>query len=342
MPRPIIVLIVTLTILVPAAPVVGEETQDSIVVDGTLHSPDEIFRLLERSELAYVIRMTDTLEQIIGKPERLVLDPWLLVADDEGNAAVAQYEFSDSILAALKAGDLDYKNGRYQSAAAHYRRAHELSPNSSPPLTYLGNTYYMAGQFDSARVILNRALERNPDDYQALWFLAETYWELDSLEAAWRTMCRAHLMNRNHEEIRKSIAQLRADMGDAWEYFEFTPHYQVYADSTDTTTIHILTDNESLGYAMVKALWRFEPGYTERMAPGAHFLGPFNMLEEREALVMSIAYMDDNVPIEEIIDEGFIDAFILYEVVGPIEPRLLMILSEETLSHLTDYIDRYH
>ncbi len=93
---------------------------------------------------------------------------------------------------------------------------------------------------------------------------------------------------------------------------------------------------------MVKALWQYESGYADSMLGTGHEQLAFNLQEEKEALLAYLAMHENAEPLNQIISDGFVTEFLLYELAGPKLPGVLLLLPRETFNRIVEYVEKYH
>ncbi|MDX9856352.1 MAG: tetratricopeptide repeat protein [candidate division Zixibacteria bacterium] len=336
-------LIITVILLVGC--VSSADAQDDtteIIIDGTIHYGNELYSLVERSNITYLWDITDSIDSILGKLERPVLPPALGTFETERGRVLDLYPFPDTVVFLMDVARFAFKRNEYLGAIHFYRKAAELAPDMSTPLAQLGNCYYTIQEFDSARAVLLRAIDINPHDFTAYWVLADTYHRMDSLDRAWDHLLMTHLLNRNEEDIRKALFRYRADMGMNWDNWEFIPRYHAYRDSADSMLVHVTSHPVCAGYALAKAFWEFEPGYRENMAPGADVIAGVNMTEEVEAFHMAYPLLRDSLPIDDILFAGYLHEFIVYEMIAPKHPVILLTIDPASRQRVAEYVNRFH
>lgn len=311
-----------------------------VVVDGTIHSPKEILRLLEESALKYTIEVLDTVvvDSIIATLP-LVAPTTVPVDTDEG-PVLGRMQLPENLADRMAYGDSLFDEKQYDEALVIYQDLLDSFPETFIFATLVGDTHWSLNQLDSAEYWLLRSLELNPISYQTHWFLADTYRNQGRLDLALKHCYLAHLYNRNHRSIKNRLRQLREQAGRPWKEWSF---YPVYRMSQSGDTVNIALDSETMGYALTKALWQFEPGYAERMAADDNVLArDVNLLEEREAVSTGARELADTIPVEEMADRGEIDLFIVYEIITRRDPEFALWLDERTINQLIEYLDTYH
>lgn len=330
-------------VFLPAALSLAQEAQDttSVAVDGTIHSPAEIFRLMELSELTYLIgELSDTSSS--GDTPLPVLPHDLYVHWTRGTGEVWQYHLADSATALYMAAEDAYAAEDYDSARRLYRQTLELEPSFAVAITMIGDTYFVQGLLDSAIFYYEKAIASNFHSYQAHWFLADALWKTgDSLRAA-EEITLAHLLNRNHLKLQEIMIDYCTAAGLGWDAWDFNPVYNITRDSTDGHIIHVNLTTEWIAYGIVKALWKFEPGYAERMLENKDNPTDRYLLEEREAVACQLIATDREDFAMELLDAGFWDSFILYEILCRKDPSVLYSNTPEIFRHLVNYLRQYH
>jgi hypothetical protein len=109
--------------------------------------------------------------------------------------------------------------------------------------------------------MFKKAIELNYISYDAHWFLADTEWELGNKETAMQEITMAHLLNVGHESLRNKMISCRQALKHDWKDWDYLPQYLL---SQKGKEVSVDMDIEWLGYAIVKAIWKYEPGYAEK------------------------------------------------------------------------------
>ena len=112
--------------------------------------------------------------------------------------------------------------------------------------------------------------------------------------------------------------------------------------SQEDNNVKIYFNPDWLGYVLVKALWKYEPGYSEKMFGPGYEYQLVCFLEEKEAIGSLLAHNKKIGYIEQIIDDGFINEFILYEIVLKKSPNTLLPLQRDLFMRVVNYVDIYH
>jgi tetratricopeptide (TPR) repeat protein len=234
-----------------------------------------------------------------------------------------------------------FENRHYDSALQLYLRLQQEAPSFDPVLTLIGDVHYIQARHDSAAFYYRLALKANRSDYQAHWFLADALWALGDTTEALYQITTAHILNVNHEVLQEVLIDYRARVGRPWIDWSFDLRYEIGRDSARVT---IQTDINSSFYAMTKALWAYEPGYADKMLDTIDLADRvLNLTQEREAAVASLLGIDSlRVNVAEKIGADYIQQFVLYEVIAKREPRLMLLLTEESRDLVVEYLTNHH
>jgi len=304
----------------------------------SLHEPAEIIKIMEESKLEYELGVDDSLTPMKIESPR-VLSSETLLLEDGGNYSLTRYPLSADAKEVLSSGENAYQEKDYESALKAYNRLMEMEPKYWHALVLIGDVHYSKGEFDKAKAAFEKAIKHNFVDYQAHWFLGDTLWNLGDQQGAIRSLTTAHLLNVNHEVLRKRLVSYRAKAERPWKDWTYEPRYSLKRDGD---TIKVTFAEGWLGYAIVKAVWAFEPGYAHEMVGTDYEKNVITIPEEKEALVAELGTNHEMKHIEKIIDEGYANEFIYYELLARRAPETIVLLPREIFMRLVDYVDTYH
>jgi tetratricopeptide (TPR) repeat protein len=203
----------------------------------------------------------------------------------------------------------------------------------------IGDTYYNMGQYENAKTFLLQSIEKNFISYQAHWFLSDTYYKIGDIDSALKEITIAHLLNVNNQGIQKGIRYYRTKLQRPWKEWTFDPQYNLSKDGDKVT---IKASEEWLGYALVKALWAYEPGYVESMLGEPRGTRMVVWPEEQEAVVVLMAANNKFKNIEEVFEKGYFTEFITYEMLGKKYPDALVLMPREAFMRIVEYVNAFH
>jgi tetratricopeptide (TPR) repeat protein len=345
MERRILVSVLSLgAVLLGYAAVVAEDaevTPENVVVDGNLHTPAELLKLLVKSELTYVIDIwqDSIMPQDTSYP--VVLNPmtWAKVVD--GQPKYGLLVLSDSLQPLLDSAEAAFKEKDLDVALSLYRLLLEKAPEYVHTRTLIGDVFFMRGEYDSAASYYRQAIDANSSDYQAHWFLGDALEKMGDTVEAIRELTIAHILNIHHKTLKKALVAMRDHSGKLWKEWEFKPRYILKQDSGK---VMVISDNQSMFYALTKALWAYEPGYEAKMRDTSDIVDRILELEEeREAVACAWLSADSSKKdfYEQIGADNF-QQFVLYEVIAKRDPYLMLHLDERSLNLLVEYVNRFH
>lgn len=303
-----------------------------------IHAPDEIFKIMEKSAITYELR---ELEDEILPPDRtgnLNYNHFYRVID-EGQILTFRYEADSVVQELLRRAEAFFKEREFQAAREMYLEVLEADSTYYEVMTYIGQTHGIDGDFDKAIEWYKETIRKNYIDYMAHWFLADAYKSQGELDKAVDEITIAMILNRNNPRIKKSfneIYRLKKLNTDDW-------NPQMRIDSIGANKVSIAFDADWLGYALVKALWRYEPGYKESMGVSD---GSFSTIEEKESFVSLMTGLDKKTikknpefkALKSSLDKEMIDEYIFYEIVLPEHPFVAYQLPEEFIDQIKDYV----
>ena len=302
-----------------------------------LHTPPEIVEIIEDSKLIY--EFTDN-EDSPASPESLTILPDnLYLKQDDSGYSLAQFSLSDKTYQLFQEAEEAFINEEFGRAIELYNQMLSIQPEISHVLTLIGDAYFRMGQYETAKGFLLQSIEKNFIDYQAHWFLSSTYRSLGDINSALQELTIAHLLNVNHMGLQGSIRNCRTILNRPWKEWNFEPQYNLSKEG-DKVTIKV--SEEWLGYAMVKAVWAYEPGYAESVLGEPRGSKLILWPEEMEAVITLLAGNNKLEHINEIIEKGYFNEFITYEVLGKKYPVGLVLQPRENFMRIVEYVNTFH
>ncbi len=303
-----------------------------------LHTPDQVLKIMEKSSLAYEIGVDNALRPPALEDPR-VLSNRLFLRQDGENLDLVALSLSKEAGEILEAGEDAYNKKDYDLALERYDKVLEMEPGFVHALTLIGDVHYARGEYEQARDFFQKAIDRNFADYDAHWFLADTLWRLGDKGQAIEQITIAHLLNVNHETLRKALLQLRDQIGRPWRDWDYAPRFSL---GRDGKKVKVTAHEDWLGYAIVKAVWAYEPGYAEGMAGPDYSKNVITMEEEKEALLAVLNTPKAPQQLARIVDDGFVNEFLYYEVLARRTPATIVLLPRELFMRLVQYVNTYH
>lgn len=305
-----------------------------------IHSSAEIFEIMEKSPITYEL---NKLEDEILPPDRtenLNYNHFYRVVED-GQIFTFSYQVDSIVQEHLTKAEKFFGDRMFSEARDKYIEALESDSTFYLAMTYIGQMCGIDGDFDQAIDWYKKAISLNFIDYMAHWFLADAYKEQGKMDEALDEITLAMILNRNNPRIKASFNEIYRRKKLEQSDWTFTPQMQM--DSIGKNKVSVSFDANWLGYALVKALWRYEPGYQESMGVEA---GSFSTIEEKEGFVSLMTGFDRKTlkrhpefrALKASLDKEMIDEFIFYEIVLPEHPFVAYQLSEEFINHIKNYV----
>jgi tetratricopeptide (TPR) repeat protein len=199
----------------------------------------------------------------------------------------------------------------------------------------------MEGDFIEAKKWYRKAIQKNHLDFMARWFLADAMLDAKDPKGALQEITVAHILNRNNPRILNSFNTIYAANKLKTPTWTFNPQYSI--DSIGPKKVKVDFDGDWLGYALVKTVWRYEPGYAESMG-GTRTEISTN--QEREALLnlmlpkdkKEIKKMPELNALQMAMDKDLINAYIFYEIILPQYPRVASNLEPAFIEEIKEYV----
>lgn len=301
-----------------------------------LRTPAEFTKIMEDSKLGYKI-----INEFKPAPpvEPIVLSNQLhLVETDEGHS-IEFFTLSEDATRLLVTAETAFNGGEYEKAVSLYNEILEIQPEYTPAVTLIGDVYYQLGTLDSCITYFQKAIDRNFIDYNAHWFLSDTYERLGRLDQAVEEATIAHLLNVNHTFLQENIRRIRAKQNRPWKEWSFIPQYSLAFEEGE---VRINLTIEWLGYAMAKAVWEYEPGYSDSLLTEERKTQIVCWPEEKEAIAGYCATNPESIVCSEVILAGYFQEFVLYEMVEKNHPSVLALLPRDAFMKVVQYVDTYH
>lgn len=305
-----------------------------------LHSAAEILEILEKSSISYELHR---LEEKIEPEDRSKILNFnnIYRVEEEDKIMTYEYEESESIKKLLAKSEEHFKNKEFDLARNYYEQILEVDPTYYKVMTYIGQTYVLEGNIEKGENWYKKSIESNYIDYMAHWFLADLYREQKQLDKALEEITIARILNINNPRIKKSfdkIYELKKINNPEWI---FTP--QIRLQELEKGAVKLEFHEDWMGYGLVKALWEYEPGYSESMGVKE---GTLTTTEEKEAFISLMTTFNKKKlkknpefkTLEKSVKEDMVDEFIFYEILLPKYPNVAYQLPKDFLESISKYV----
>lgn len=318
-----------IALTVAAFPVVSDENG--------LTEPSVMIKIMEDSNTTYNISMSEegmNSDEYVA--ENILRSDSYLEKNTDGKIILKKYNISPSMNALFIEGDDHFIKKEYDKAIDVWENALIKYPNYILLNTMIGDAYYFKHDYIKAKKYFLKTINENPIDYQARWFLSNTYQKLGDKDAALEQIILAHIYNRYHKEILKTLKGYLELRGLVWEEWDFIPQYQLRKTEKG---IDVQVEMDWLGYALAKAIWKFEPGYPKHDTNKDSLVNP---REEKEAILMLLSQTENPARINDVIEQGMISSFINYEISLRKYPFVSRLFPSESINDIVLYLKKFH
>jgi len=307
-----------------------------------IHTTDEILKLITNSKLGYEINKLDKPVVCKDYSKTLNFNNAYRVVNDSG-ITTSGYNVNVLSEPALQKAESYFQAKDYENALIAYKTTLKSDSSLYFVMTYIGQMYEKKREHEKAIYWYKKAISKNYIDYMAHWFLADNYNSSNNLKNSIDEIVIARILNRNNNRIKKSMNSIfMTAKRDTLDWY-FNP--QIDINKKNDSIVRVDVEDKWIGYAMAKALWLFEPGYSESMGV---LKGQHSTLEDRECLMaLIIAQVNaktkiNNDPqlriLKEAAEKDMLDEYIMYEIILPKTPGYAFQLPEKTILGIKDYI----
>jgi tetratricopeptide (TPR) repeat protein len=303
-------------------------------------STKEILEILGSSSKVYTISIIDDTIGIKFPEYKQIGDQYYLKENDSSKSLM-QYTLSEIGQLNLTKAEKYYSAREYDSARFFYDEIIKTDSSYSKPYVYIGDIYYLKKDYDSAMIYYKKGVAVNSIDYDAHWFLADAYNKKKDYDSELKELTIAHLLNRNHKELFERLKLGRKHAGKEWNNWAINPVFNISAKSDGGAAIKASED--WLGYALAEALWQYEPGFAEKYQGASYNDQPISYRKE-----ISCLYANGNSKSEEmkklikIAEDGYFEQAVWYEVLSRKIPTALLLMPNNVMNKLIEYINKYH
>ena len=307
-----------------------------------IHTPGEILKLLSVSKLKYDIKMLDKPIAGTDYSDKLNYSDYYRIVSDSG---INTYQYKPNEVATQKfqKSEIYYQAKDYENALIWYKSTLEADSSYFLAMNYIGQMYEIRKDHENAIIWYKKAIGKNYIDYMSHWFLADNYKSMNDLAHAVDEITIARILNRNNKGIKGSFDNifLRAKR-DTTDWY-FNPQIEIAKPAENTVSLAM--NDKWFGYGMPKALWKYEPGYSESMGVKK---GLYSTLEDRECLISLVVAQTNaktiikGIPeftvLKQAAENKHLDDYILFEIVLPKNPEVVYQLPEKSILDIKDYI----
>ena len=324
--------------------------------------PAAIIALMNASSVTYTIKSEDDrtlLENAAATLYPQLKDPIAMpkLVQGPNGPYIDEIETSNKAEPLIQEAEAAYYKKEFASARAKYVEAYRIEPLYYPALEFIGDTYFGEHQYDTAIIWYDKAKQANPLDYQPYLYRADALDRLGRADEARQAMIEVLTLRPRYKNallMAHGMSQrLKMEVHDS----NFAPHaYAVKAggDSSSASEVDVVTSATPsapwVAYANAKAIWLGEPKH--RSALSGNESDGWTMDHERECIANLLAgyaaARANGAPadaeldrIQKIVDDGMLDAFIVYEITSRLYPNITLTLPAKSQAYIRSYVEKY-
>lgn len=307
-----------------------------------IHSTAEILQIMTDSKITYNIEALSNETPCPDRSSNINIHYSYRIETDSG-INVFPIEINDLAKKNFDIAESFFQKGKYDSALVYYKLTLFEDPKSYNAYTYIGQIYGIKNDYKNAIDWYNKAIQKNYIDYMAHWFIADIYLETGDFKKALDEILIAKILNRNNPRIQKALEEILTKNKLNTIDWCFNPQYELIQESNNKVTIK--ASALWLGYAFAKAVWEYEPGYSESMGVAKN---GYSTLEDKEALIALLVLLEKEkknikkekqfVVLNDALENKYIDAYIVFEILLPDNPEAAYQLDKDIISHLKEYL----
>lgn len=293
------------------------------------------------SQVHYSIREGDFSDSVIDYSQ-FVLSNDLYRIEENGSYVIKRYELTDEAGSYFNDAENFFQKKDYANARKNYKKVLELCPTYYKVLVYMGDTYFHERDYVNARVWYTKAIESNYIDYLAHWACANANLYLNDFETALKEISIAKVLNRNNPRLTTKLLEIYKYNKLSYNDWYLEPKYSLsesYDVKEEKDVVNIAYQDYWLPYALVKAVWQYEPNYAESMNNS-------NFMESKESIASIALTMDKKLVkkhielkgLQKSLDEGFFAAYVIYEDMLPQNPSIALYLDESDIETIVNYL----
>ena len=304
-----------------------------------IHTPAEILQIMEDSQISYTLSSGNFTPTDFSKN---VLRTSFYRTQNESGYEVKTFEPEGKAKEMFDKAEELFADYDFTGARKAYQDALAIDPSLYVAITYIGETYLYEKDYTSAVLWFEQAIEANYIDYLAHWGLAHACIYTGELKRALKEITITKILDRNNQNINSmfnGIYKLNKVNYTDWYLDPLFSLSTDYDEDREKDIVEIKFHEDWLAYALVYAVWKYEPGYAESMNNN-------EMLKEKEALFCTYTgynkkKLKKSLPLrmfEMAAHEGVVDPYIIYDGFLPYNPSIALYLDKGDIEVIADYV----
>lgn len=305
---------------------------------------NEILKIIENSILEYrFVKLEKTLP-ISNLTENLNSNDYYISDDKQ----IFIYAISEQTHLFYTIGQKYFNQKQFDSAANYFYRAYENQNTFYKAHTDYAITLFNLKKYDEAHKILEQVISKNFIDYKAHWYLGKILFKQNRIDYAINSFALAHILNRNHPEIKKELLICLKKRKYKFKDWFFHPQFEIEKIRFDR--VKITTHPDWVPSAMVAALWENEPDFAQYWNNPSNFIFDINIMKFYEMFFNQLAFIYNKdiynnrkkYPAFYYMKKAFqdrkVEEFIYYEMILPYHPHVSLALSEKFIQRIKLYL----
>jgi len=309
----------------------------------TAHKPADLLKVLKASKITYTVGGLST-DIPKGEGSTLVNPTNVYHEDSNGQFIAKKVKIAKGADSTWNEAERIFKeDSNYKEARKVYREVLDIDPDYYPAKIEIAKTFEIEQDYEKAEAQYKQAISKNYVDYRPHQLAAELYLKEKKYEEAVDEISMASVLNRNDTSVQADLVKIYAKTRMKYGDWSFTPQYKVEKGEKDAE-INVRFKKGWYGYAIAKAIWRYEPEYAQAQGENP---GSLTLLQERECIMNLIAGQDsikerDVDPsitaLMDAKDYKLTDGFIYYEILLTSNPGLVYQLPNNVIKSVRDYV----
>jgi len=280
-------------------------------------------------------------------------DPNQKLVEKDGEKTVEIYKPAKEVASLMESADKFMSQGHFARAMEKLDRAQTRDSSYSGIDVLKGKIYYKTGRYRAAIKQFDIAIKKNPIDFRAYKYRGDCYRKREKLDKALDDYILSIIYNRNYKEAWDALEDLGKEMKFAIYRSPFVPLYSF--QKLDNGKIRIYFDDRErtrwMPYSFTKAVWKYEPGYFHEKTGLTEYR--LTIDEEIECIrnmtwahntfrLYGKAEKDPLIDrLESIQYRFFLREFVIFEILSPENPEILLTLAPRYREDIVDYIKEF-
>lgn len=304
-----------------------------------IHSPSQIMEIMTESSVSYTLKSGNFLATDFSNK---VLPHTLFRIQQDSSYDIKEYVMEGKAKEMFDKAEMLFGDYDFSGARDYYMKALEIDPTLYNIIVYIGDTYFHEKEYFQAKQWYEKAVKANYVDYLAHWGLAHACMYTGEPKRALKEIAIAKVLNRNNQNLNTMLNSIFKSNKVHYVDWYLDPKCRIstdYDEEMEKDIVVIEFDEDWLAYALVNALWEYEPGYAESMGGSA-------FLRVKEAIANTyLTYNKKQLKnsramrmFKIAVDKRAVDIYLFYEYFLPRDPSMALFQSEETIEEVADYI----